>query len=335
MSEFIGYKRGINLGGWLSQCSEYSEEHYSDFIKQDDIAVIADWGLDHVRLPVDYNVIEDEERNSVESGLRHIDDCISWCRDRSLNVVIDLHKTKGYFFDDGDKNTLFENRELQNRFISLWKRIAERYGKETNVSFELMNEVGAVESESWNSLAAEAISEIRKIAPNTPIIVGGTCWNSAGMLKFLHLGEFSGIVYNFHFYEPMIFTHQLAYWQPLLKNISMRYHSQIEKYRETAASIHCFDSGLASVNEIGAEFMNNLISEAVTAAKNAGVPLYCGEYGVIDQADISDTADWYRDVHSVFEKYDISRAAWTYKEMDFGITQKHYESEIEGIIANL
>lgn len=36
------------------------------FVKEDDIRNIADWGLDHIRLPIDYNVIEDEAGNILE-----------------------------------------------------------------------------------------------------------------------------------------------------------------------------------------------------------------------------------------------------------------------------
>lgn len=48
MNEWIGYSRGVNLGGWLSQCP-YQQAHYDTFITEKDIETIASWGLDHVR----------------------------------------------------------------------------------------------------------------------------------------------------------------------------------------------------------------------------------------------------------------------------------------------
>ena len=56
MKEFIGYKKGINLGGWLSQCN-HCREHYDSFINESDIRRISEWGLDHIRLPVDYELV--------------------------------------------------------------------------------------------------------------------------------------------------------------------------------------------------------------------------------------------------------------------------------------
>lgn len=45
MKELKGYMHGINLGGWLSQCAAYSEEHYNSFIRENDIKTISEWGL--------------------------------------------------------------------------------------------------------------------------------------------------------------------------------------------------------------------------------------------------------------------------------------------------
>ncbi len=58
---------GINLGGYLSQC-EHSMKHYVTFIQESDLRQIAQWGFDHVRLPIDYEVLEDEEGNTLEEG---------------------------------------------------------------------------------------------------------------------------------------------------------------------------------------------------------------------------------------------------------------------------
>ena len=58
-----------------------------------------------------------------------------------------------------------------------------------------------------------------------------------------------------------------------------------------------------------------------------GAELYCGEYGVIDVVPAEDAVKWYRTINSVFEKYGIGRAAWSYKKMDFGLT----DSRLDGV----
>ena len=99
MKTWEGYQKGVNLGGWLSQCDD-TEETYSTFVVEEDIKTIKGWGMDHVRLPFDYELIEDKEGNPVESGYGHIQDAIDWCGKYGLNMVLDLHKTMGYSFDD-------------------------------------------------------------------------------------------------------------------------------------------------------------------------------------------------------------------------------------------
>ena len=67
MKEWKGYRRGVNIGGWLSQCV-HTYEHYDSFVNEADFKNISSWGLDHVRIPVDYNLIEDEKGNYIEKG---------------------------------------------------------------------------------------------------------------------------------------------------------------------------------------------------------------------------------------------------------------------------
>ena len=62
------------------------------------------------------------------------------------------------------------------------------------------------------------------------------------------------------------------------------------------------------------------------------VPLYCGEYGVIDLAAPIDTVKWFACINAVFKKYDIGRAVWSYKEMDFGLIDAHYDDVRSDII---
>ena len=120
MKTWEGYQKGVNLGGWLSQCDD-TEETYSTFVVEEDIKIIKGWGMDHVRLPFDYELIEDKDGNPVESGYGHIQDAIDWCGKYGLNMVLDLHKTMGYSFDDAfGERGFFDSEALQERFYKLW-----------------------------------------------------------------------------------------------------------------------------------------------------------------------------------------------------------------------
>lgn len=337
MKEWIGYSRGINLGGWLSQCP-LKQAHYNTFITEKDIETIASWGLDHVRLPVDYEVIEVSDDTEAYAGFKHIDNCIRWCASNGLNLIIDLHKTPGFSFDSVAANSLFDDAALQLRFLNLWKEIATRYApyKDT-VAFELLNEIVEQDSTRWNALARRTIAEIRQHAPETKIVVGGIQWNSVHTLALLDQPYDENIVYTFHFYEPFLFTHQRAEWVEQLPDSSMDYPGELSVYRSTSAAIVAFGSGLHAegINEMGPAYIESLVRNAIDVAAERKVYLYCGEYGVIEHAPSPGVVNWYKDVHAIFEQYHIGRAAWTYKSMSFGISDRYDSSITPQIISCL
>ena len=110
MNTVKGFRKGANLGGWLSQ-GPLDKAHLDTFITEEDIARVASWGLDHVRLPIDYDNFEREDGTDIPEGYRHIDDCIAWCKKYNLNMVLDLHKTQGYIFDDFEYSKNFFDDE--------------------------------------------------------------------------------------------------------------------------------------------------------------------------------------------------------------------------------
>ena len=118
-SPIIKLNNGINLGGYLSQC-EHTRNHYESFITEQDIITIASWGFDHVRVPVDYILLEDEDGNEKKEGFEILERLTVWCEKNGLNMIIDLHKTCGYDFSKAGtrgSNCLFSSERLQKRFI--------------------------------------------------------------------------------------------------------------------------------------------------------------------------------------------------------------------------
>ena len=329
-------KRGVNVGGWLSQCN-YEKEHYDTFIVEKDFEKIASMGFDHARLPVDACVLITEDGVVIESGFAYLDNAADWSAKYGLDLIIDLHKAYGYDFNDANTkaNSLFDNEDSKKAILNLWHIIAERYGKRSNIAFELLNEVVEANlKEPWNELSSALIREIRKVS-DAPIIYGGIQWNSAMTVKYLRKPEYDNIIYTFHFYEPLIFTHQKAYW---VNNMDMDrtvyYPATMEYYREESKKLGY--QGEAAVKSgaktMGPEFLEELIKDAISAAEKNGVPLYCGEFGVIDRAPAEDTLKWFTDVDAVFKKYDIGFSVWSYKKMDFGITDEHYAPVIDKLI---
>lgn len=339
MKEFTGFKRGVDLGGWLSQCvnNDYSEKHFSEFITETDFDRIAGWGLDHVRMPFDYNVIMTDGGEFIESGFKYITFCVDECEKRGLNVVLDLHKTAGFVFDNTDCFDFFDSEPLQDLFVKLWIEMTHRYGKRKNVVFELLNEVtDEAVAEKWNKIAARTIGEIRKLNNDIRIIIGGIHNDSIYGLTLLKKPAFDNIVFTFHCYEPLLFTHQKAYWVPEMpSDYSIEYpvseKKALEESKRLFVNKYC-DGLTASDAPLSAEFFERMFKEACEIAEKNDVPLYCGEYGVIDRADTKSTLNWYRDIHAAFEKMGIARSAWNYKNKDYGLVDEHYDAIREELV---
>ena len=309
-----GYMAGANLGHWISQYGNKSHEHFKSYIREQDIARIASWGMDHVRLPVDYFTFESDDRPGVyqESGLAYIDACLDWCKKNGLNMVLDLHHAPGFFFGNGDKNCLMEDPAMQERYINIWRFFAHRYNSEQdNLIFELLNELVAKSSEQWNSLWARTAAAVHEISPGRKIIVGGNNWNSVSELKNLSISENPNILYTFHCYSPMIFTHQRASWME-----NTRRYTELVEYPVDTSKHADFYNGSIPENEQGVldkSYLERVLAPALDFIKANKRPLYCGEYGVIAGASIKSAIKWCNDLADVLLAHGIGRAVWSYR----------------------
>ena len=113
-----------------------------------------------------------------------------------------------------------------------------------------------------------------------------------------------------HCYEPLVFTHQGAYWT---EKIDPEKRMKFEE------------------SETSEAYFENLFASAIEKAEQHNTGLYCGEYGVIAFASPEDTVKWYRCINAVFEKHHIGHALWNYKEMDFGLA----DARLDGVRSEL
>lgn len=309
-----GYMAGANLGHWLSQYGGKGEEHFDTYITEPDFARMAEWGLDHVRLPVDYFFFETAPGEYSEKRLSYIDNVIRFCGKYGLNTVLDLHHAPGFFFGDGAKNDLFTNRASQERFIGIWKFFAERYrGEGDNLRFELLNELVWENSDPWNALWQEAAEAIHSISPERRIIVGGNFYNNVGQLKNLTVSRDERILYTIHFYEPFIFTHQRASWmeqtRSYVKPVSYPFNPE-EHTGFFGGNIPAYFRGYSEINRA---FLDDYLKPAVEFSEKTGKSLYCGEYGVIANASPDSAAHWLSDMADMLLSHGFGRAVWSYR----------------------
>ncbi len=158
------------------------------FITEADVELIAASGFDHVRLPINSRVIQDEHGEPIEAGYALIDRLIEWCRTHKLWVLLDLHGAPGgqtgTNIDDSPRNLpeLFMDSRYRELTLRLWRDIASRYVGETVVlGYDLLNE--PLPNEWQHTYAAELAElyrdltrEIRAIDADHLIVYEGSHW---------------------------------------------------------------------------------------------------------------------------------------------------------------
>ncbi len=146
---------GVNLGGWLvlekwmtpslfKHTNAYDEytfmntpnaheklrQHRDTFITETDFKWLSENGINAVRIPVGYWLIEEDDL--LVSGISYLDWAMRMAEKYGINVVIDLHGSRGS--QNGKDHSgrqgraaWMKNREYRNQTISTLEKIAERY----------------------------------------------------------------------------------------------------------------------------------------------------------------------------------------------------------------
>ena len=158
------------------------------FISEADVAMIAEYGFDHVRLPINSRVIMTDQGLPIEAGFALIDRVITWCRKHHLWVLLDLHGAPGgqtgTNIDDSpnQKPELFMDRRYWDQTLEIWHLLAARYANETVVlGYDLLNEPLPNEwqykyVDELAELYREVTAVIRAVDKNHLIVYEGTHW---------------------------------------------------------------------------------------------------------------------------------------------------------------
>ena len=325
-----GFKRGMGLGGWLTNYKRFNVlpdkwrfkvtqgdlEHFETYISEADVERIRDWGFDHVRLGFDQIVLEASPGVWRESAFRKLGEFVGWCEKRGLNVVLNLHKAVGNYCDIKEEVQLLDDDGLQRRFIALWLEIERRFHDRPGVAFELLNEVRDVDPEKWNDLAERTLRALREANPDRWVVVGSICWNSVSKLDKLRLWDDPRVVYTFHTYAPFEFTHQRGVLQSraLYPNMVMEYPcADIGRYRECRRLGWDEDDAYPDDAAVDKAFMERELRGASDfVAAHPDKILWLGEFGTIRHAPPASRVAWMRDVVSFCKERGIPWCVWNY-----------------------
>jgi aryl-phospho-beta-D-glucosidase BglC (GH1 family) len=323
--------KGVNVTGWFAQ-SSLNAKSLSRKISDSDIQLIKSMGFRHVRLPIDPDVLFNENAPSIlnSDNIQYVDRAIDMITAQGLAVIVDMHP-KNMF-----KQRIFEDPEFFNSFSSFWKSFAQHLSNRDPklVFLEVLNEPAVDSPERWNSLQQQLIQSMRSGAPNHTLIASSNLrtengWDSIGGIEALRPVSDSNVVYNFHFYQPKIFVSQGAKWTwktvlPYVKNVP--YPSSPEAVTPLISSTNNElvrkQLILYGKQRWNYQRLESMIARAGEWAKLNNVRLTCNEFGVYRVGSpAKDRNAWIKDVRSLLEKNQIGWSLWNY-EGGFGVTVK-------------
>ena len=160
------------------------------------------------------------------------------------------------------------------------------------------------------------------------IIAAGARWSSDDELVFQEPLHDPNVIYNFHFYEPFLFTHQGATWSAYYWHwlAGLKYPSSPESAERVAALVPDEVDRLQVISygrdHWDAARIESEMKQSAEWAQRRGLPLVCNEFGVYrDSADPQDRVAWLHDVRTALERNGIGWAMWDYSG-SFGVVTK-------------
>lgn len=191
----------------------------------------------------------------------------------------------------------------QARFLAITRQIAAHFqAAPASVLFELMAEPRGKLDAVWNEYLAASLAVAREQNPTRAMIIGPASYNNARNLSRLQLPEDDRhLIVTIHHYWPIKFTMQGEPWLRLPWYMALFLGSPGSwpgttwngTSRQQAVLKHIFDA-------------------AACWARAHDRPLFVGEFGSSNTADLSSRVRWTRCVRQLCEERGFSWGCWSY-----------------------
>lgn len=281
------FGKGVNLSNWLEAYWQTNWPTAGNYGRQFLVDMKAA-GIRSVRMPTCFANVTDtlppynvDTTNAVFSW---VDSVIQWTGELDMNLIIDNHH-KWNFTDS-------TWRGLIPRMGHLWAVLAQRYAhlNPEHYFFEIVNEPYDIPNDSLNILNTAVIDSIRKFAPYHSIVVSPTSYSGGvAYITYQPLAD-TNLIYTFHSYDPIQFTHQGFTWHTPYYNTGTIYPGS------------------------GFDFLVTVAWEPTILWRDSfHLPVFMGEFGVGRYADSISRCNWIDTVGSKIDQYHMSAFNWDVK----------------------
>ncbi len=294
-----GYTRGLNVPRIDSENS---------FLGDEDYRLIASSGFDFIRIPFDPTLIYSTSLSS--AMMESLSGAVRAANKHGLAVILDAHPSPSYKLD------LFKSKSSQNSFALMWLELAFAFkSHKAELAFELLNEPGRNSHGQWWSFQEQVIREIREVDPDRFIVVNAEGVSTVSDLTRQLPYAYDFLIYNFHFYNPMVFSHQGAHW-------GSRKYEKVRGIPWPFDRETLIEHGVTEVDGLmegkrrwRKADIDVVMQRMARWARKYGVAVMCNEFGVYARGGVDpDSRNQYlSDVVGAFETNKIPWALWEYR----------------------
>jgi aryl-phospho-beta-D-glucosidase BglC (GH1 family)/Ca2+-binding RTX toxin-like protein len=240
---------GINISGAEYIGPAGGKTGIDFFPTEAEIQYFAAKGMGNIRLPLAWESLQPTLGGALDPAyLAKIQQTVAYAQKFGMEVVIELHNAGQY-----DGQLIGGDAVPTGAFADVWSRLAATFAGDGNVSFGLMNEPQQASAAEWLGIANSAIAAIRAAGATQQILVPGVNWDGAWNWTTSDNAKVLG--------APGAIADPLH-----------NYAFEVHQYLDDTSGTHDW----VVSDSIGVERLT-----AITDwAREAGVPLYLGEFGV-------------------------------------------------------
>ncbi len=206
------YLRGINMGTHV-----FNKQLDNAFFSQSDYKRVSDLGMNAIRLHLNYHHFFTESGFD-ENGFTWLDQQLSWAKSQNIYIILALMVWPGgpQLHDAQLRNDQFWTSVAdQDQLIQLWTEIAKRYNAHKHIAgYDIINEPLPPTIAQGKYMLNQIIDAIRKFDTNHLLIIQALSAtsndnsNAYDPAQMYVLMDDSNVMYDFHHYAPIAFTHQ-------------------------------------------------------------------------------------------------------------------------------
>jgi len=248
--------RGVNIGNWLvlekwmepelfqgiegedeldfvtclpeEESKRRLKEHYETYVTEQDIAFLAEAGVNMLRIPVPYYIYGDVDNRL--GSIEYLDRAFAWAEKYGIKILIDLHSVRGGqngFDNSGTCGlcTWHKHPEYVEETLQLLEKLAQRYRDRPNLfgigpinepaNWNIMQmnlqrfkdlypervaESEAVPDDFLEKFYLEVYRRLRPILPQDAVIVLSDQFNLSRWENFMPADQYPGVWLDAHKY---------------------------------------------------------------------------------------------------------------------------------------